>query len=97
MAATLPAAAHTFGRMTSNIDDRYRVDAEQTQRMLMQRLTATEEQLAMLQHDTLASQLADTKMSLAQSEFSVLHLQVRPYDAWESNVAFPDERKNIST
>ena len=44
--------------------------------MLTQRLAAAEEQLALLRHETLAAQLADTKLALAQSEFHVMQLQV---------------------
>lgn len=50
--------------------------AEQSQRMMTERLAAAEEQLALSRHDALAAQLADAKLTLAQSEFHVLQLQV---------------------
>ena len=52
-----------------------RTDAEQTQRMLLSRLATTEDLLISLRHDTLADQLADAKLALAQSEYRVLELQ----------------------
>ena len=51
------------------------VGAEQTQRMLLSRLATTEDLLISLRHDTLADQLADAKLALAQSEYRVLELQ----------------------
>ncbi len=43
--------------------------------MLLSRLATTEDLLISLRHDTLADQLADAKLALAQSEYRVLVLQ----------------------
>lgn len=48
---------------------------------MTERLAGMEEQLAAPRHDSLAAQLADVKLTLAQSEFHVLQLQVRQMNA----------------
>lgn len=67
--------------------------AEQSQQMMTQRLAATEEQLASQRHDALAAQLAAIKLTLAQSEFHVLQLQVRhlPSASVPSRGSRPDD------
>ena len=49
--------------------------AEQTQRMLLARLATTEDLLTGMRRDSLADQLAEVKLALAQSEYRVLELQ----------------------
>ena len=65
--------------------------------MMTERLAATEERLASQHHDTLAAQLAAIKLTLAQSEYHVLQLQVRILQ-WESpwNAQCQDDKQKKS-